>query len=169
MRIISMDESCELTIKDKHMTASGIASVILEYPTYFDVIEKARVMKSCGDGRKLIIISNKIDRRLLDLLLDDYEVFDSFPGDEELGKGSVSGSHACTPRFTAKEEAVIKEMGFAMGLGEIAASLGLSARSIRRINEKLLEKTRLESTKQLYLFAFGYISIRSSSHTLGME
>ncbi len=58
-----------------------------------------------------------------------------------------------SPEFTKREELFLKELGYGLSTKELCQKMVMSERSVRRMKEKLLEKTGLFSSQQLGLYS----------------
>ena len=64
------------------------------------------------------------------------------------------------PFFSQREEKLLSELEYGLSTKELCQKMALSERSLRRMKEKLLEKTGLFSTQQLALYSLLHDLVR---------
>ena len=106
---------------------------------------------------RIVVISEKEKRPMIASLFP----FAEFPLDRGIlaFEGIVTGSGTYRIRnkcnfYSDKEQKIMEAMSYGMELKDIAKKIGTSERTIRRIQNSLLEKTGLENHKQLGIYAF---------------
>ena len=125
-----------------------------------DIIQAKRINNQC----RIVVFADSTKQSLLSGVFPFIEYPDSnFPLQYE---GIVTGRSTFKKKIdkknlSSKEGDVLDAMSYGMSQKEIASMLGTSVRTIRRIQERILDKTGLENTKQLsiYSVAENWISI----------
>ena len=125
-----------------------------------DIIQAKRINNQC----RIVVFADSTKQSLLSGVFPFIEYPDSnFPLQYE---GIVTGRSTFKKQIdkknlSSKEGDVLDAMSYGMSQKEIASMLGTSVRTIRRIQERILDKTGLENTKQLsiYSVAENWISI----------
>ena len=117
-----------------------------------DIIQAKKINSQC----RIVVLAEKSKQSLLSGIFPFVE----YPNlDQPLQfEGIVSGRTTYTrivkkKSLNSKEGDVLDAMSYGLSQKEIAELLGTSIRTIRRIQERILDKTGLDNTKQLSIYS----------------
>ena len=145
--------------------------IVLPYPTLGDIIIEKLAEREKGVDPMIVAIAEPFRRLLIEAAFPDVIVIDS-TGDASAFRSAVeAGPRKRKIRFTEMEKRILRELPFGLCGKEIAQRLGVSERSVRRMKERLMQKTGLVSSGQLMIYALlsADISTRSSSRISDTE
>lgn len=127
--------------------------LILLNPTPLEFACDYRLLKKVNQKCRFIVIADNTCKAVFNAFMPELIFIDS--------KSSFDKKlllNECCQRihdydFSSLEFDFIAKLSLGLNLQEIADSLGLTERSVRRVKEKLLKKTNLFSLQQLLIFS----------------
>ena len=145
--------------------------IVLPYPTLGDIIIEKLAEREKGVEPMIVAIAEPFRRLLIEAAFPDVIVIDSTEEASAFRRAVEAGPRKRKIRFTEMEKRILRELPFGLCGKEIAQRLGVSERSVRRMKERLMQKTGLVSTGQLMIYALlsADISTRSSSRISDTE
>ena len=165
--IPALRESCpgyRVNVVSGHEIRGNPDAVVVLHPTFGDMLDEERAIADSGSKATLVAIVEPFRRLLFEAVFPSAVILDD---SERIGKEDLRCREEKKIRFTEKEKRTLKELPYGLCSKELAARLGVSERSVRRMKERLMRKTGLVSSEQLMIYALVAVEIstRSSSHS----
>lgn len=127
--------------------------LILLDPTPLEFACDYRLLKKINKKGRFIVIAERTCSAVFKAFLPDLIFVDNRESFDKNLLISDSIPYKSDYEFTALELDFLSRLSLGLNLQEIADSLSLTERSVRRVKEKLLKKTNLFSLQQLLIYS----------------
>ncbi len=147
------DEICFKVVEYPYFNEFIPDVVILLNPTPLELACDFRLLKKLNENGRFIVIGDIASRAVFKAFISDLIFLDNRNSFDKKILHCNASQAINDYEFSSLELDFISKLSLGLNIQEIAYSLGITERSVRRVKEKLLKKTNLFSLQQLLIYS----------------